>query len=1133
MLRPWALAVAVVISQGGVASSAGAQSRALLNGKVVDSTGAGVKAGIVVRSATQVGADIANDSSDATGSFHISLATLPARVVVEAIVAGGIAGRTELDSAAVRSSSERSVVIRVQPPHPLAPVKVQARYQKRPSIYRFLEAEPSSRIETVSPITTDWFDPLSGGDAAAILRASPDMLIGADGSASLMGAPASANQLQVNGVQVPAGLLTGMNGVGITASPWDITVGGAAGATVNLAMGTPRANHSTYVALRSGVGGVPRWAGAPGQARGADFPVQISAGSSGPVGKFGYGGTAFLQSDNLNLPRWDRTLGVQARGVLDSISGVLRAPTINASARSTQGGVIGRFDFVPYDSKRVLALTSAVTRSEHSGGVPGAFLTGSHGTDAVQDAASLQLESVRVLRERVLWTSQVGVSASTSEAKRYAVAPTIIATDIEGGNTVVTGAAPQQPASRVLAGEARATGAWYSRDNETHYVAQLQVRGERARLDGTDPHTTFMAASLAALQSGQAISLEREEGTGAASASSFVLAPAFGARHDIGKSGSVTAGVRADAWTTSGIATSGSMRYVDVSPRLSLYQRLGERSANRGSVATLRIGVGRFTSWPNVQQWADAWTGAGATRELCTGSGVPPISLTVEAPSCASGGVIQTLGRTVATSDLKPAASNRADVSLTFAEIAPGVTVQFGAGLAQNNRIAVRLSPLMSASVVGTLAGDGGRTLLVPESGVGADGIASVAPVPAGVPDVTRLLSGESSSSAQWRLKLASSSSFARVTWDARYVLTTGHERSLAIASATSAPSLVSGPLAAGGKHAFAFSLGTWIGEANIRIAGLARSGLRFTPLADRDLNGDGLANDAVFVPQSLSDTWASSVSRSVRSCIRASAGRIARLNSCTGPWNITSQIAAMVPGRVLGLQRGAEISALLSNPLAVFARTGDVHFGSVAAVNPTLLHITGFDPATHSYNGTPLSGFGTPLGLSSGIADPMRVTISIRIPLGPSITSQRMDKMLTSLQHDTSTRARVGASMEYLGDIPPVPLGILQSADAIQLTAGQRQKLQTLGSRWQEAASRLVLGAYGSGPQADPGGEAAVRQRLLRARAEFFVETLEINADIRNLLSPDQVELLPSGFALMLNPRFWKYVSLQDSSDF
>ncbi|MEO7102198.1 MAG: hypothetical protein ABI311_02550, partial [Gemmatimonadaceae bacterium] len=190
-----------------------------------------MRALIIARSVVDSGVELGRGTSDSAGHFAVKLNGLPGRVLLEAIVSGSRAARVELDSAAVRRSKEEPVVLRLRSPHPLAPVRVQARYQKRPSVYNFMESEPSTRVESINPATTQWLDPLSMGDIAAVFRAVPDMLVNADGSASLLGAPSSANQLQLGGMKVPAGLVIGLTGASVTGSPWDITIGGASGAT--------------------------------------------------------------------------------------------------------------------------------------------------------------------------------------------------------------------------------------------------------------------------------------------------------------------------------------------------------------------------------------------------------------------------------------------------------------------------------------------------------------------------------------------------------------------------------------------------------------------------------------------------------------------------------------------------------------------------------------------------------------------------------------------------------------------------------------------------------------------------------------------------------------------------------------
>jgi len=195
--------------------------------------------------------------------------------------------------------------------------------------------------------------------------------------------------------------------------------------------------------------------------------------------------------------------------------------------------------------------------------------------------------------------------------------------------------------------------------------------------------------------------------------------------------------------------------------------------------------------------------------------------------------------------------------------------------------------------------------------------------------------------------------------------------------------------------------------------------------------------------------------------------------------------------------------------------------------VDPTLVHITGFDSNTQRFTGDPLEHFGEPSGFY-GVTDPVRLALSVRIPLGRSVTSQRADAALQRLQGDTSSRVRNGAALEYLGDLPPIPLVVLQSGEGIQLTADQRRGLQALGGRWQASAARIVVNAFTNNGRG--GSESTARKRLVEARATFLAEVAAIAAEIRQLLSADQVELLPDGVQRMLNPRFLRFLADQDA---
>lgn len=1111
------------------ARAASAQGAGVLHGKTVDSAGVGVASVITVRTVADSASEIAHTVTAADGSFHVTLPTLPARLQIDVTGGSGLSGRLQIDSLAVRASAERPVVIRLGGAHVMQTVQVRA--QRRPSVFGFFEGEASTRVEPAGLAAMDWLDPFSIGGLDPLLRASPDLLITSDGGSSLLGAPSSSNQLQIGGVRVPSGLISGQLNGNLSLSPWDPTIGGAAGATVNLFLAPASRYRSSYALLRSGIGIAGRSTVSPEPGGGVNVPAQVTGSATGPLGKLGFRANVFLATEARSSSRWGETLDTRQRPVLDSVSAVLGVPTFTTHERRLQGGILGRLDLLPFDNKRVLALTSALTRSMQNGASGNGLMTASAAADIVDDVGFLQLESARVVRERVLWSSILNTSWARNEIRPVVVAPTVIATDATTGSVFVMGGAVPQATDDLFAVEARSTATWYSASNRARYIAQLQVRVERGRIGATPPHDIFTTNSIDALANGHAVTLLHDEGAAQSAATSEVMAPAVSGRFDLRNSGSLLLGIRADAWSTNGVASGSALHYADLSPRISLLQRIGERSGKRGPIATLRVGAGRFTDWPSVQQWSDAWTKGGGGRELCAGANVPPIVLATQTASCASSGAIQALGQPMAGGDLRPTAADRADVSISIAEIAPGLRAEFGAALAQTERITVRLSALSNLSVVDRLSGESGRALLVPVGSIGTDGIVPVVAIPPGFPNATRLISDGRTAAAQWRVRVATLNPFANVKLAGAYTLTTGHERSLAIASPLTAPTLVSGPLSAGGRHTFAFSAGTWIGDTEIRFAGMARSGVRFTPLADRDLNGDGSANDAAFVPASEAEAWASSVAPGVRSCILKASGRIARVNSCTGPWSISSLFLASIPGTALGMRSGASLELQVSNPFAAVIRSNRVTFGDLATVDPFLVHITGFDATQQRFGGGPLKRFGTNAGVPAAVASPVRIALSIRIPLGPSVTAQRASSALRALKRDTSARAIRGAALEYLSDLPPLPLVVLQAGEGVQLTASQRSALQVLAGRWQAAAIEVVGDALTEDPLT--ASSTSRRERLIRARATFLTEMSAIASEIRQVLSADQIDLLPDGVQRLLDPRFLHFLAGQDAATY
>jgi hypothetical protein len=96
--------------------------------------------------------------------------------------------------------------------------------------------------------------------------------------------------------------------------------------------------------------------------------------------------------------------------------------------------------------------------------------------------------------------------------------------------------------------------------------------------------------------------------------------------------------------------------------------------------------------------------------------------------------------------------------------------------------------------------------------------------------------------------------------------------------------------------HIFVLSSGFSTGKTGtITMFARAQSGLPFTPLAQGDVNGDGLGGDRAFIPNPVAEpdanlagelrTLLASGSPTARSCLADNLGRMAPRNGCRGPW--------------------------------------------------------------------------------------------------------------------------------------------------------------------------------------------------------------------------------------------------------
>jgi len=280
-------------------------------------------------------------------------------------------------------------------------VEVRAVRRRVPSLESGL-SERTTRRETPS---YELINPFSQGQTGALLNVSPDFVATANGQYSFLGGPASSNQLTLGGIQMPAGMVIGAKQARVATSPWDVSAGGAAGATVAIEQNAGSQYGSTYAIVRTGAAGATGGQSAPD---GINLPLQAKLTTSGKWRRLGYSSDFFVARTATNLPRWDEALRPATLQILDSLGALVGTPVTQGAELNLQYGMIARLDLLPSEPesgpprepKRAEYVTLALTRSAQDGGLRGRFATASAASRSDLAVGVLQFDSRRIVGGR-------------------------------------------------------------------------------------------------------------------------------------------------------------------------------------------------------------------------------------------------------------------------------------------------------------------------------------------------------------------------------------------------------------------------------------------------------------------------------------------------------------------------------------------------------------------------------------------------------------------------------------------------------------------------------------------------------------------------------------------------------------
>ncbi|TVP46661.1 MAG: TonB-dependent receptor [Gemmatimonadales bacterium] len=186
--------------------------------------------------------------------------------------------------------------------------------------------------------------------------------------------------------------------------------------------------------------------------------------------------------------------------------------------------------------------------------------------------------------------------------------------------------------------------------------------------------------------------------------------------------------------------------------------------------------------------------------------------------------------------------------------------------------------------------------------------------------------------------------------------------------------------------------------EFEVSLIARTSSGAPFTPLVDRDVNGDGLRNDVAFIfdPRTASDpAVAAGMTRLLEaapsraaSCIESQMGGFADRNSCRNGWTQTLDMRLGIRPNLPRLDRRMTVSVDASNLLTGFdqlvnGRDDMRGWGAGASADPTLLYVRGFDAASQAFRYEVNEGFGQDRRGVNALRAPFTIRLSARVALG------------------------------------------------------------------------------------------------------------------------------------------------------
>jgi hypothetical protein len=748
--------------------------------------------------------------------------------------------------------------------------------------------------------------------------------------------------------------------------------------------------------------------------------------------------------------------------------------------------------------------------------------------------------------------------------------------------TLVVGGNPGYPTdSRTLTWQTNNSISWISINNKHRLQATQNLRLSQTQTDNSRNRLgTYTYNSLADFENGVPASftrlLEPRVRTGRDMSLAFALSDTYrptqrlqiqyGPRIDV-LHFNVQPLLNPDLEAKFGVRNDQVPNGVFISPRLGFSYGYGTNSqiagfqgAQRGSKYQVSGGVGKFQNVPNSSLVSNAVDNTGLPTALqqlnCVGTAVPTVNWQDYVSSennipdeCANGTQGTVFANTSPNVSLfargyTPQASYRGSLSWGGPILKNGyrLNVSTTLSLNQNQQGTIDLN-LDTANVNRfTLTNEGGRPVFVDPSAIvtttGAIG-SRASRIDTTYSRVTSYVSDLQSISKQISFSLSPILFNVNYRWSLNYTLQSVRDQQRGFSSNTSGNPFerVWGRSSNDARHAIQGNFNyTFHNAVTFSTTARLTSGTPFSPIVQGDINGDGQSNDRAFIynPTSVSDPALQSALQAVyanspmKDCLAKQIGQVAGRNSCQAPWffNIQNMQVSFV-STALHIPQRATIRMGLQNVLTgvdmLIHGSENVHgWGQQPNLDPTLLYVRGFDPATNSFKYDVNPRFGDNRQSNAGIRNPFMISLDVSYDVGPERERQQLNLSLRQGRRGDATQQKMNEQQlyqRYSNSIQnPFDL-MLRQMDTLQLTTEQADSLASLNriyTRFRDETWRPVARYLAGLP--DDYDLAEAWDKVKAAQNAVLEKMVVLGPTAKKLLTREQLNKLPVFISIYLD---------------